>query len=207
MEAPAQAVEGTGLVRGIGCAAAVAIAALTTSPALAASAEPGLEPTAVLFRNVTLIPMTSEHIEPGCDVLVQGGRIARIDTAGSIRPPQGARQVRGRGKFLFPGLAEMHAHVPGRREEQFAEDVLLLYAAHGVTTIRGMLGEPWHLELRAQLERGDLIGPRLYTAGPSFNGRSTPGSARSTISTATCRRSSSPAACKGPWKRESSASV
>jgi hypothetical protein len=48
----------------------------------------------------------------------------------------------------------------------------MLYLANGITTIRGMLGEPWHLTLREQLASGEVTGPALFTSGPSFNGRS-----------------------------------
>lgn len=52
------------------------------------------------------------------------------------------------------------------------EDILYLYLANGVTLVRGMLGEPWHLELREALDRGEIMGPRLITSGPSLNGNS-----------------------------------
>jgi imidazolonepropionase-like amidohydrolase len=52
------------------------------------------------------------------------------------------------------------------------DHTLTLYIANGVTTARGMLGEPWHLELRDNIADGSVLGPRLYTSGPSFNGRS-----------------------------------
>lgn len=129
---------------------------------------------AVLFRDVAVVSMREDGVLAGHDVLVRGGRIERIAPTGSVAPPRGARIIEARGRWLIPGLAEMHAHVPGPDQAQYAEDVLFLFAAHGVTTLRGMLGHPWHLELRERLARGELIGPRLYTAGPSFNDRSTP---------------------------------
>ena len=67
----------------------------------------------------------------------------------------------------------MHAHVPGqRRGEQYTRDILVLFLANGVTTVRGMLGEDWHLYLRDRLEKQKWPGPRLITSGPSFNGNS-----------------------------------
>jgi imidazolonepropionase-like amidohydrolase len=79
--------------------------------------------------------------------------------------------IDGAEGWLIPALAEMHAHVPPRSQgEQRVDDVLALFLAGGVTTIRGMLGEPWHLELREELADGRRIGPRLITSGPSFNG-------------------------------------
>lgn len=83
----------------------------------------------------------------------------------------------GQGRWLIPGLAEMHAHVPPVSNSQQVDDVLTLFLAHGITTIRGMLGERGHLALRAELAAGERFGPRLITSGPSLNGNSTPNAA------------------------------
>src|SRR5690606_27369981 len=80
--------------------------------------------------------------------------------------------IDGRERYLVPGLAEMHAHVPPSSDRRYLEEVLFLYVANGVTTVRGMLGEPGHLELREQLARNEVLGPRLYTSGPSLSGQS-----------------------------------
>jgi hypothetical protein len=73
-------------------------------------------------------------------------------------------------------LAEMHAHIPGRRQrEGWLQDVLMLFVANGVTTARGMLGAPCHLELRQQIASHKVLGPRLFTSGPSLNGNSVDG--------------------------------
>jgi imidazolonepropionase-like amidohydrolase len=70
----------------------------------------------------------------------------------------------------MPALAEMHAHVPGgKASDAQIERVLLLYAASGIGTIRGMLGHPRHLVLRERIANGQVWAPRLYTSGPSFN--------------------------------------
>ncbi|MCU0975940.1 MAG: amidohydrolase family protein [Steroidobacteraceae bacterium] len=131
-------------------------------------------PPPVLFRNAQVVTMDEAGVLPAADVLVQDRRIARIAPGGSLDAPGGAVVVDAAGHTLIPGLAEMHAHVPGPQMQQYAEDVLLLYAAHGITTIRGMLGHPWHLELRAALAEGRVLGPRLFTSGPSLNGNSVP---------------------------------
>ena len=65
----------------------------------------------------------------------------------------------------------MHGHVPGG-ESASLQRTLQLYVVNGVTTVRGMLGQPSHLQLRADIQSGEVLGPRLYTSGPSFNGRS-----------------------------------
>jgi imidazolonepropionase-like amidohydrolase len=80
--------------------------------------------------------------------------------------------IDGSGKYLIPGLAEMHAHVPPNDNMDAMKEVLLLFAANGVTTIRGMLGHPKHLELRSLINSGEVLGPRFTTSGPSFNGNS-----------------------------------
>ena len=128
---------------------------------------------AVLFRDVSVVHVEEGRIEPHQDVLVSHGRIARIAATG-MEAPTGATIVDGKGRYLAPGLAEMHAHVPWPPQEQYAYDVLLLYVAHGITTIRGMLGDPWHLQLRERLQKHEVLGPRLYTAGPSLNGTARP---------------------------------
>ncbi|NKI33559.1 amidohydrolase family protein [Wenzhouxiangella sp. XN79A] len=84
------------------------------------------------------------------------------------------RVIDGSGRWLIPGLYEMHAHVPPVADAERLDDVLTLFLAHGVTGIRGMLGERGHLELRAELAAGQRFGPYLVTSGPSLNGTSAP---------------------------------
>lgn len=121
-----------------------------------------------VFRNVSVVPMDSERVLGGQDVVVEGERIASIGRAGT-RIPDNARVIDGTGRYLVPGLAEMHAHVPPGNDSRFVEEVLFLYVANGVTTGRGMLGEPSHLQLRERIARQEVLGPRLYTSGPSLN--------------------------------------
>jgi imidazolonepropionase-like amidohydrolase len=89
--------------------------------------------------------------------------------------PAGATRIDGRGKFLMPGLAEMHAHVPpGSPTEEQLADIMFLYVANGITTIRGMLGAPYQIQLKEQLASGVMLGPRFFPAAPSLNGTSAP---------------------------------
>lgn len=124
------------------------------------------------ITDVTVVPMDRERLLPGRTVIVRDGRIQAVGPARSTRVPAGAVRIDGRNRYLLPGLAEMHAHVPAGADAQWTKDVLFLYAANGITFARGMLGAPAHLELRSKLDRGELIGPRLYTSGPSLNGNS-----------------------------------
>jgi imidazolonepropionase-like amidohydrolase len=133
-----------------------------------------VEPTTA-FVDVTVIPMDRERRLPGQTVLVRGDRIVQIGPNARVKLPEGGVRVNGRGKFLIPGLAEMHAHIPGgQATDEVVERTLFLYVAGGITTVRGMLGHPRHLDLRARAARGELLSPTIYAAGPSFNGNSIP---------------------------------
>jgi imidazolonepropionase-like amidohydrolase len=97
----------------------------------------------------------------------------QIGPASKVKVPRDAARVDGKGKYLMPGLAEMHGHIPPpQAPKEFTEAVLFMYVANGVTTVRGMLGAPGQLELRDRASRGALVSPTLYLAGPSFNGNS-----------------------------------
>ncbi|HEU0298761.1 MAG TPA: amidohydrolase family protein [Longimicrobium sp.] len=152
---------------------ALSAAALLLGAALPSAACAQSATDAIAFENVTVIPMTNDRALPGHTVLVQGDRIVAVGPAASVAVPAGARRVDGRGKYLTPGLAEMHGHVPPpSAPAQLTEDVLFLYLANGITTVRGMLGAEGQLDLRRRTNTGELLGPTLYLAGPSFNGNS-----------------------------------
>lgn len=126
--------------------------------------------TGVLFRSVNVVPMDREEILINQDVLVKNGVITAIAKGGSIQVKPGMTVIEGKNRYLMPGLAEMHAHVPPNADRDSHLDVLRLFLANGVTTIRGMLGHPSHLELREQLNSGKILGPHFLTSGPSLNG-------------------------------------
>lgn len=127
-----------------------------------------------VFINANVLPMDSEQILRGMDVVVSGDRIESIHPTGLKIYPADAARINATGKFIMPGLAEMHGHVPptqgGNLPERYVEDVLFLYLAGGITTVRGMLGYPNQLDLKHRINSGELIGPNLYLAGPSFSG-------------------------------------
>ncbi|HWK88732.1 MAG TPA: amidohydrolase family protein, partial [Longimicrobium sp.] len=139
----------------------------------AACAQPGADAPVTAFVGVNVVPMDSEQVLENHTVVVRGDRIVEVGPVRSVRVPAAARRVDGRGKWLMPGLAEMHGHVPPpNAPPAYTEDVLFLYFANGITTVRGMLGAPGQLELRARAARGEVVSPTLYLAGPSFNGQS-----------------------------------
>jgi hypothetical protein len=121
----------------------------------------------VVITGVAVIPMDRDEVLQNQTVIVENGRISYVGAARSA--PAGATVVDGRGKFLIPGIAEFHAHVPSGGAAIHAHRALSLYALAGVTTARGMLGAPLHLALRDSIRNGQVFGPRLLTSGPSFN--------------------------------------
>lgn len=125
--------------------------------------------------NVNVVPMDVERIVAGQTVVITDGLITRIGPVDEVPVPKKSDVVDGTDRFLIPGLAEMHAHVPAVGSENLDRD-FSLFVANGVTLLRGMLGRPSHLQLRADLIEGKVFGPRLITSGPSMNGQSVNGS-------------------------------
>jgi hypothetical protein len=120
--------------------------------------------SAVVFDDVTVVPMDMERRLEHQAVVVQDDRISWIGPTREAPPSEGARRIDGRGKYLMPGLADMHVHA-------WTEQDLLLFVAHGVTTVRNMAGRPCHLAWKQQVARGELLGPRISTAGQIIGGR------------------------------------
>ena len=132
----------------------------------AAAAQSESDAQALIFDGVRLIDVESASVGSPQRLIVAGGVLVDAIAESS------AHVIDAEGLFVMPGLAEMHAHVPNTQNAQQVQDVLTLFLAHGITTIRGMLGEPGHLALRAELASGQRVGPRLITSGPSLNGNS-----------------------------------
>lgn len=124
----------------------------------------------IVFTSVNVVPMDTEQILENQMVLVKNGRVSAIGK--KLKYSKEAWVIDAKGKYLIPGLAEMHAHVPPNDNLEAHKEVLFLFAANGITTIRGMLGHPSHISLRSKINSGEILGPRFYTTGPSFNGLS-----------------------------------
>lgn len=126
----------------------------------------------LVIHNVSLLTMEDDQISEGQTLFIDDGIISWIGPADEARYSDDATVVEG-NYYVMPGLAEMHAHIPPVNQgDQQMLDALTLYLSQGITTIRGMLGQPAHLELREQAASGEIISPRIITSGPSFNGNS-----------------------------------
>lgn len=117
----------------------------------------------VAFEHVNVLPMDREGVLRDQTVLVRGETIVQVGPAGTVQVPPGARRIAGGGAYLLPGLADMHAH-------PYDTDGFPSYLYHGVTTIAVMHGSPASLEWRRGVRSGEVVGPTVYTAGPTVNG-------------------------------------
>jgi len=155
--------------------------ALTHGPAPLRAEDPrAIDPTAGTFAfvDVTVIPMEGPRLLENQTVVVVDGVITAVGRADEVAIPSGATRIDGAGRFLMPGLAEMHAHVPpvqqGRPPEESLDELMFLYVANGITSIRGMLGSPYQLDLAREIRDGHHLAPTFYVAAPSLNGNTAP---------------------------------
>lgn len=118
----------------------------------------------IAFVDVNVVPMDTERVLEHHTVLVRDGRIAAVGRAGKeVALPDDAVRIDGRGRYLMPGLADMHAH-------NWYESEHLLFLANGVTTIRNMWGTSMQQVWRKEIEAGGRLGPTLHTSGPILDG-------------------------------------
>jgi cytosine/adenosine deaminase-related metal-dependent hydrolase len=128
---------------------------------------------ATVFENVNVIPMDRERVLKNQTVVVRAGRIEQIGDAAKVKGPAQALHIDGRGKYLVPGLIDMHTHLFSDEEfpQRLAVDELAIMIANGVTTIRLMTGTPAQLVLRAKVAKGEQLGPTIYAASPQLAGQ------------------------------------
>jgi len=133
-------------------------------------------PTAVVFDGAHLVRMERDGIERDQSVLVRNGRIEAIAPRGRLVVPEGAQRIDARGKYLMPGLYDMHAHlVPGTGHDMDpVQRQLTVYVALGVTTVRALSAPPTAFEVRRRANTGELLAPYLFVTGESINGQSAP---------------------------------
>jgi len=122
----------------------------------------------VAITHVTVIDVERGERLPDRTVLIHGGRVAAVESAGRARVPAGAHIVDGARKYLLPGLWDMHTHPSSEAD-------LARLLAHGVTGIRVMHGNPSVVRWKGRIGRGELLGPTIVAAGPIVEGLPPPG--------------------------------
>jgi len=121
------------------------------------------QPAPLVLAHVTVIDVTGGPSKPDMTVVIRGDRISDIGKAGEMPVPPDATVVDASGKFLIPGLWDMHVHWYNR-------DSLTLFTANGVTGVREMFGGSNLLRWREQIAKGSLSGPRMIVASPIIDG-------------------------------------
>lgn len=115
----------------------------------------------VLIKNATVLSCQDETIKKTKqDVLISGGKITAVSK--KIKGKKGYVVIEGKGKFLIPGLADMHAHLPSPGNAINMEQYLTLQILAGVTYVRSMRGAEDHLQWREKIRNHSTIGPELY---------------------------------------------
>lgn len=123
----------------------------------------------IAITGVTVIDMAGGAAQPDMTVVIVGERIEAVGKSSELAPPKDAHLVPAAGKFLIPGLWDMHAHW-GPGYGFMAAPYLPLFTANGVTGIRMMAGHPVYLQWRGQVTEGTLTGPRMVLAGIIVDG-------------------------------------
>lgn len=126
----------------------------------------GADPAPVVFAGATVVDVEAGKLVPGRAVVVVGPKIAAVAAADGYVPPAGATVVPAAGKYLIPGLWDMHVH------HEFPWPGLLdLALANGVTGVRDLNGEPFVLAWRDEIAAGKRLGPRVVASGKYLDGR------------------------------------
>lgn len=118
-------------------------------------------PDAIAFIGVNVIITGREQILENQTVIVSGEKITEIGPSTNTRVPRGALKIDGTGKYLMPGLVDMHAHLNSPKE-------FPLYLANGVTTVFNLNGRLAHLKWREEIKQGTMAGPNIYSCGPTI---------------------------------------
>lgn len=118
-----------------------------------------------VIKNVNVIPMTENRILKDQNVLIQDRKIIAI-VPSELDIPKDVTVINGRGRYLMPGMADMHVHLNNR----WPVSDLNLYIANGVTTIRDLNGSPYMLKWKTEIRNGERLGPNLYVSCPIIYG-------------------------------------
>jgi imidazolonepropionase-like amidohydrolase len=146
------------------------IAGLCLCTLLSAESRPKPVPETLIFTNVNVVNTREGGMAP-MTVVIKNGRIIGLAKVGFVAQGPGIQIVNANGKYMIPGLWDMHVHsafVSPRWDERI---IYPLYIANGVTGVRDMGGDPDVLEARRKrIESGELLGPHLVLAGPFLAG-------------------------------------
>ena len=124
----------------------------------------------IAFTHANVIDGTGAPVKKDQTVIIRWGKIAQI--GGALKIPPGAQTVDTTGKYMIPGLWDMHTHVAGiTADPKWGKSLLPQYLAAGITSIRDMAGDIDALKSwQSQQAAGELAGPRMFVCGPFIDG-------------------------------------
>ncbi|SNC62665.1 Amidohydrolase family protein [Hymenobacter gelipurpurascens] len=126
----------------------------------------------LVITHANVVDVETGQVQPDQTLAITDGQIRRLEKTGA-RPLSAKQTLDAQGKYLIPGLWDMHVHFRGGDSLITANRNLLpLYLAHGITTVRDAGGDltPAVFEWRKQIRAGQLAGPTIYTSGPKIDG-------------------------------------
>lgn len=127
------------------------------------SCQDASEEKAYLIKNINVITMESDSVVTNTNVLIEGRKISKIFKEAPAKFPKKVTIINGKGKFLIPGLSDMHMHIDH-------PDVLKVNLAYGVTTVMNYRGLPEHLVLKEKSKTNEIFSPFIYTTGDYMEG-------------------------------------
>jgi imidazolonepropionase-like amidohydrolase len=136
------------------------------------AAQPQVAPVrkTIAISHVTVIDPKTASLKSDMTVLIRGRRIVAISASRKVRSSPEALTIDGAGKFLIPGLWDMHVHLDTDDFDKL--QCLRLFIVNGVTGIRIMNGRPEFHDWRREIEQGKLLGPRMIIASTAIAGPS-----------------------------------
>jgi imidazolonepropionase-like amidohydrolase len=142
-------------------------------------ATPRVVAQGLALSHVTVVDTTGKPLQSDQTVTIENGRIASVGSSARVKPPKDAQVVDARGKFLIPGLWDMHVHIAGlNADPSWSKQVILpLLLANGITGVRDMGGDlDVLLSWKHDVESGALLGPHIVAPGPFLvgGGKKTP---------------------------------
>ncbi len=148
----------------------LAIAASVPIACRKQEAAPAEQP--IFVQNITVINPGTSSVTPSTSVLISHGKIEAVAPSGQLQAPKNAHVVDGTGRYLIPGLWDMHVHtIMGDWMPGATQITLPLFVANGITGVRTMGDQlPTILEWRDSIAQGKLLGPRMVSSGPMLDG-------------------------------------
>ena len=155
-------------------AALLVFSLFSLSPALTfAQSTHNSQPKPLVFTHVTVIDVTGAPARPDMTIVVSGESIVALGKTGKVRIPKDAQVINAAGKFLIPGLWDMHTHLSfyaDTKQPPFTAFPALI--ANGVTGVRDMGGRLEQIDRwRKEIADGTITGPRIFQAGAYVDGQ------------------------------------